>query len=99
MFGIGDTMRSNAHYWRLFLVVMVALAFLSPLYSFIGSAADSKLPAGYEGVSYHDMTPIDKVTFIEHDREGIKDDFADLLKRIPDRCDVFVVVLKKSLHV
>jgi hypothetical protein len=78
LFGIGDIMRTNVRYWRLFLAVMAAIAVLSPLYSFTGSAADSKLPQGYEGVSNHDMTPIDKVTFINHDRQGINDDFAYL---------------------
>ncbi len=78
MFGIGDIMRTNTSYWRYFLVMLVALAFLSPLYSFTGSAVESKLPLGYEGVSYQDMTPIDKITFIDHDREGVDDDYAFL---------------------
>ncbi|MGA1872528.1 MAG: hypothetical protein ACMUHY_02555 [Thermoplasmatota archaeon] len=71
-------MRSNAMNWRIILVAMIALVVLSPVYSTVGSSAESNLPAGYESVSYEDMTPIDKVTLIDHDREGIEDDFAFL---------------------
>lgn len=34
------------------------------------------LPEGFEGVSYTDMTSIDKATIINHDREGTLDDYA-----------------------
>ncbi|MBN1539016.1 MAG: hypothetical protein JW939_02645 [Candidatus Thermoplasmatota archaeon] len=71
-------MRSNVFNWRIFLVAMTALLTASPLYQLTGTAAGTVLPAGYDSVSYEEMTPIDKVTIINHDREGILDDFAYL---------------------
>ncbi|MGA1819472.1 MAG: hypothetical protein ACMUHU_00535 [Thermoplasmatota archaeon] len=71
-------MRSNTMNWRLLLFAMAALIVLSPLYAYSGEAAEPRLPAGYESVSYEDMTSIDKVTIVNHDREGIEDDLAFL---------------------
>ncbi len=42
------------------------------------SEGAAKLPTGYESVSYGEMVPIDKVTLIDHDREGSTDDLAFL---------------------
>ncbi|MGA1794123.1 MAG: hypothetical protein ACMUHM_09235, partial [Thermoplasmatota archaeon] len=71
-------MRSSTMNWRLLLFAMTALIVLSPMYAYSGEAAETRLPAGYESVSYEDMTPIDKVTIVNHDREGFDDDLAFL---------------------
>ncbi len=70
-------MRTNAGYWRLLLVSVMVMAAFSPLYS-LNVAGGAGLPEGYEGVSYKEMTPVDKVTMISHDRQGIDDDLAFL---------------------
>jgi len=70
-------MRTNAGYWRLLLVSMIVMVAFSPL-STMDGAGDTRLPDGYDGVSYREMTPIDKVTLISHDRQGIEDDLAFL---------------------
>ncbi|MFW3145731.1 MAG: hypothetical protein ACMUIE_02840 [Thermoplasmatota archaeon] len=70
-------MDGNSGQWRKLLMGMLVLSLVAPLSGQTVSGA-AKLPEGYDGVSYRDMTPIDKVVLISHDRDGINDDFAYL---------------------
>ena len=60
-------------------VVILALLVLLPAApaAFV-SGAGTALPEGFESISYRDMTSVNKVTLISHDRTGIVDDYAYL---------------------
>lgn len=68
---------SRVHRTLIFLVAGFML--VVPMFSGINEVdAAPKLRSGYEGISYQDMTSINKATFIEHDGQGIMDDLAYL---------------------
>ncbi len=61
------------------LMVVTGMFLVAPLLSGVGKVnAASRLPAGFEGVSYERMTSLNKVTLVNHDGEGILDDFSYL---------------------
>ncbi|MEA3557659.1 MAG: cell wall-binding repeat-containing protein [Candidatus Thermoplasmatota archaeon] len=70
-------MGNETRTWRTLLITLVVIALISPLSGQVASSGE-KLPEGYEGVSYRQMTPINKVTLVDHDRDGINDDLAYL---------------------
>ncbi|MBN1390356.1 MAG: hypothetical protein JXA22_06920 [Candidatus Thermoplasmatota archaeon] len=78
LFGNGDIMHTNVFNSWVLMIAIVSLFIVPQQYPFSVDAAESVLPAGYESVSYEDMTPVDKVTLINYDREGIGDDLAFL---------------------
>ena len=64
---------------RSLMLLLAALFLTAPLLSGVQRiSAASGVPVGFEGVSYRDMTSINKATLINHDGNGILDDFAYL---------------------
>ena len=64
---------------RMAVAVLASALFLLQVFPLTQIASgEENLPEGFDGVSYTDMTSIDKVTLINHDRENILDDFAYL---------------------
>ncbi len=62
------------------LILLLAVLFLSTPFLSGGerTLAAKGIPVGFQGVSYRDMTSINKATLIEQDGDGILDDFAYL---------------------
>ncbi len=72
-------MFSGSKIRRPVLLLVLGILLSAPLFTGVQDvSAASKLPSGFESVSYQDMTSINKVTLIDHDGEGILDDFAYL---------------------
>ncbi len=54
--------------------MLILVMTILPMSGTVRGRAD--LPAGQAGASYKDMTPIDKVVLVNHDRDGYFDDYA-----------------------
>jgi len=70
-------MYRSAAPFRLVLTISVLLFMtLSLIPSGPLASGDSSVPEGAESVSYKELTPINKVAIVNHDRQGIEDDLA-----------------------
>ena len=77
--GISDYMLDIRKGSRLIIAALTASMFLFQIFPLVAVVdAEEPLPDGFRGVSYEEMTSIDKVTLVNHDREGVTDDYAYL---------------------